>query len=76
MKESGDRPAQGQRTMPGSPEECRTYAAKCVELAETAETPLLKAGLLRMAETWLNAAAELERLAALIAAHRADQTGP
>jgi hypothetical protein len=78
VTESGFGSARGQRPMPGSPDECRMYAAKCVELAETAETSRLKPDLLRMAEMWLNAATELESLAALIAARRADpeNTGP
>jgi hypothetical protein len=46
--------------MPGDPEECRRHALRCVELAETAESPDAKARFQHLAEHWLQLAEELE----------------
>jgi len=52
--------------MPGDPKECRAYAARCEELAQTADTPEHARILLNLAKEWLKLAAQLERSQAVL----------
>jgi hypothetical protein len=47
---------------PGDPKECRQYAARCRELADQTNDPLLQKAYLDVAESWRKLADELERL--------------
>jgi hypothetical protein len=47
--------------MPTDPKECRAHAARCEELAKTADTPEHARILLNLAKQWLKLAAQLER---------------
>jgi hypothetical protein len=47
--------------MPGDPNECRAHAARCEELAQTANTPEHAQILRNLAKQWLKLAAQLER---------------
>lgn len=56
--------------MPGNPKECRQHALNCQRLAETARNADERQRLLRLADTWLGLAAELESMEALLNALR------
>jgi len=47
--------------MPGDPKDCRRHAARCEELADTADTPEQARILRNLAKQWLKLAADLER---------------
>ena len=47
---------------PGDPKECREYAARCRELADQTEDPLLQRAYLDLAKCWSTLADELERV--------------
>jgi len=47
--------------MPGDPNECRAHAARCEELAKTADTPEQARTLLNLAKQWRRLADQLER---------------
>jgi hypothetical protein len=47
--------------MPGDPKECRAHAARCEELAKTAERPEHARVLTHLARQWLRLALQLER---------------
>jgi hypothetical protein len=47
---------------PGDPKECREYAARCRELADQTNDPLLQKAYLDVAQRWSALADELERL--------------
>jgi hypothetical protein len=46
--------------MVGDPKECRRHAARCAELAVTAQTPQLKAAFLGLSKNWEKLAIQLE----------------
>jgi hypothetical protein len=46
----------------GDPKECREYAARCRELAEQANDPLLQQAYFDVAHIWSKLADELERV--------------
>jgi cobalamin biosynthesis Mg chelatase CobN len=46
--------------MPGNPEQCRLYAARCLKLAERANNTARRENLAALAETWTKLAAEYE----------------
>jgi hypothetical protein len=50
---------------PGDPEECRQYVARCRELADETNDPLLKKAYLDLAQSWSRLADELERVRVL-----------
>jgi hypothetical protein len=52
--------------MPTDPRECRAHAARCEELAQTADTPEHARILLNLAKQWLKLAAQLERAQAAL----------
>ena len=52
--------------MPGDPKECRAHAARCEELAKTAEKPEHVRVLLNLARQWLRLALQLERAQAVL----------
>jgi hypothetical protein len=53
---------------PGDPEECRQYVARCRELADQTNDPLLKKkAYVDLAHSWSKLAAELERVRILAA---------
>ena len=45
---------------PGDPKECRQYAARCRELADQTNDPLLQKAYLDVAQSWSKLADELE----------------
>jgi hypothetical protein len=47
---------------PGDPRECREYAARCRELADQTDDPLLQKAYLDLAQSWSRLADELERV--------------
>ena len=47
---------------PGDPEECRQYVARCLELADQTNDPLLKKAYFDLAQSWSRLADELERV--------------
>ena len=47
---------------PGDPKECREYAARCRELADQTNDPLLQRAYLDVAQCWSALADELERV--------------
>jgi hypothetical protein len=51
--------------VPVDPKECRKNALQCTELAEQAKDPKQATILKNLAERWLKAAIELERVEAL-----------
>jgi hypothetical protein len=52
--------------MPGDPNECRAHAARCEELAKTAETPEQARILVNLARQWVRLALQLERAQAVL----------
>jgi hypothetical protein len=46
--------------MPGDPNECRTHASRCAEIAAETDNPALKRKFLDLAEQWLKLSADLE----------------
>ena len=52
--------------MPGDPKECRAHAARCEELAKTAENPEHARTLTSLARQWLRLALQLERAQAVL----------
>jgi len=52
--------------MPGDPKECRAHAARCEELAKTAEDPEHARILTNLARQWLRLALQLERAQAVL----------
>jgi hypothetical protein len=52
--------------MPGDPKECRAHAARCEELAKTAENPEHTRILMHLARQWLRLALQLERAQAVL----------
>jgi len=52
--------------MPGDPKECRQHALTCVRLAQTSPSPQTREQFGRLANTWLNLAAELENTLSLL----------
>ena len=50
---------------PGDPEECRQYAARCRELADQTNDPLMLKAYLDLAQSWSKLADELERFRVL-----------
>lgn len=52
--------------MPGDPKECRAHAARCEELAKTAENPEHARILTHLARQWLRLAQQLERAQAVL----------
>jgi hypothetical protein len=57
--------------MPTDPKECRAHAARCEELAKTADTPEHARILLNLAKQWLKLAAQLERAEVALKERRA-----
>jgi hypothetical protein len=53
----------GSKSMPASAAENRLHAAECLELAEQVSDPADKARLIKMAQSFLELALKLERLA-------------
>jgi hypothetical protein len=51
--------------MPGDPNECRESAACCLELAKSADEPLLRKAYSDLATRWIDLAIELEKVSAL-----------
>jgi hypothetical protein len=58
--------------MPGNPRECRERALACMELARTAKSPQHKRLLTDLAQSWINFAAEIERVHTLLKTDGAD----
>ena len=56
--------------MPGDPYECRQHALSCQQLAETASTPEAREHFYRLAEMWVQLAAELDATATFLKAMR------
>ena len=54
-------PVRGKSAMPGDPRECRARAARCEELAKTAENPEHTRVLTHLARQWMRLALQLER---------------
>jgi hypothetical protein len=52
--------------MPADPQECRSHAARCAELAVSASTPQLKATFLELSKNWEKLAIQLEEAFAQI----------
>jgi hypothetical protein len=57
--------------MPTDPRECHAHAARCEELAQTADTPEHARILLNLAKQWLKLAAQLERAEVALKERRA-----
>jgi hypothetical protein len=53
-------------TMPGDPNECRTHALECTNLAETALNKKAHEMFLYFASTWLKLASQIESSQALV----------
>ena len=52
--------------MPGDPEECREHAKHCQEIADAAQSPMVKARYEFLAHTWLRLANDLCQAKALL----------
>jgi hypothetical protein len=52
--------------MPGDPKECRKRALRCAEMAAAAQTPQLKATLLKLSKSWEKLAIQLEHAVAIL----------
>jgi hypothetical protein len=62
--------------MPGDPSECREHANNCLRMASEARTRHGKETFLKLADSWLRLAAELDAAKALIDTSSNGRTKP
>lgn len=54
--------------MPGDPRECREHAKCCLKQAAAAASPVVRENFLKLAQSWMRLARELEATERLLAA--------
>ena len=66
----------GSPPMPGDPDECRTRALRCAELAASAKTPQLRKTLTDLSRSWAQLAVQFEVTEALLHHYRMSSDRP